>query len=292
MPSALVAALQKAGLRVAGLPEEAQAFQYRVVAERRTIPRTWPRVGIVVLNSNGGDDTLECLASLRQLTYAPPFDIVLVDSGSAASSANAIGARFPEVAILQADGNGDSVGGANLGVRHALERGAEYVLLRNARTTVDAALLVRLMETAALTPDAGLWGPRICYDSRPEMVRAAGLNSDHRQLDFVIQSQGESAVLGDTVHAVDALMGCAILLRREVFERVGPIAPVYRSRWGEIDYCSRPVGMVFGCVVVPAALVRLKVEATVEGKGSALADYLETRDQLRWVRRHGRSAAR
>ncbi len=44
-------------------------------------PRPAPKVGIIVLNWNGWQDTIECLASVRRLTY-PNFRIVLVDNGS------------------------------------------------------------------------------------------------------------------------------------------------------------------------------------------------------------------
>ncbi|HEX9153662.1 MAG TPA: glycosyltransferase, partial [Candidatus Saccharimonadales bacterium] len=40
-----------------------------------------PLISIVVLNWNGLEDTRECLASLRKLTY-PNVEIIVVDNGS------------------------------------------------------------------------------------------------------------------------------------------------------------------------------------------------------------------
>jgi GT2 family glycosyltransferase len=40
-----------------------------------------PLVVVVVLNWNGWDDTLECLASLNELSYAR-YEVIVVDNGS------------------------------------------------------------------------------------------------------------------------------------------------------------------------------------------------------------------
>ena len=49
--------------------EDLRVFQYLVVAERRALPAPWPRIGIVVLNYSGGDDTAQCLESIRSVAY-------------------------------------------------------------------------------------------------------------------------------------------------------------------------------------------------------------------------------
>jgi GT2 family glycosyltransferase/SAM-dependent methyltransferase len=287
VPPALVTALRDAGLRVARLPEEGQAFQYRVVAERRESPRPWPRVGIVVLTHNGKDDTLQCLESIQRLAYAPA-DTVVVHNGPADSSRDAIRARFPEVAFLEAGRTLGDATGTNLGMRHALERGAEYVLVLNDETVVDRTLLTRLMKTAALTPEAGLWGPRICDYSRPDTVWATGFTWDPRQQNFVKCGKGEEApgAAENTVHVVDALTGFAMLVRRDVFERVGMFAPEYLFCWKEIDFCTRAIEQGFECVVVPAALVWRKIGASLGEVRPTVLEYFDTRNRLLWARRH------
>ena len=40
-----------------------------------------PRISVIILNWNGWKDTLECLESLRQISY-PSYDLVVVDNGS------------------------------------------------------------------------------------------------------------------------------------------------------------------------------------------------------------------
>jgi hypothetical protein len=287
VPSPVVSALQKSGLRVGGILEEAQAFQYRVVAQRVAPPRTWPRLGIALWNPSESADTLECLASLHQLDYSP-VDIVLINTGSAPATLATIRARFPEVRFLQSDRDLSSAGAKNLGIQSLFERGAEYVFLLDSRTTVDRAFLTRLVDAALLAPEAGLWGPRICYHSDPETVWAAGLRWDLSRLSFVAQGEGDSVTATDTVHTVDALIGCAMLIRRDVYERVGNFFEGYRSQWEDIDFCTRAVDMGYTCLLVPTSLIRYKLAPATQ-QPSRLTEYFETRDQLLWGRRHLKS---
>ncbi len=285
VPPALIATLREAGLRVNGLLKDGQVFQYRVVAERRELSRAWPRVGIVVLTGNGEDDTLQCLESIRHLAYAP-VDRVVISNGSADGWSHAIRSRFPDVALLDAGRTLGWAEGTNLGIRYALERGAEYVLVLNDQAVVDPSLLTRLIETASVTPEVGLWGPRVAYHSRPDTVWAAGFTWDPKRQNFVKRDEGEATLAADTVHVVDALPGYAMLVRRDVFERVGMFAPEYLLGWEAIDFCTRAIGQGFECVVVPAALIWHKNESSLAEARSAAGEYVDTRNRLRWAGRH------
>lgn len=48
-----------------------------------------PRVSIIVLNWNGGEDTIECLESLFQITY-PNYEVIVVDNNSEDDSVSLI----------------------------------------------------------------------------------------------------------------------------------------------------------------------------------------------------------
>src|SRR5262249_4020202 len=99
-------------------------------------PRIEPaNVTIVVLNWNRRDDTLVCLESLRQADLGGAR-VLVVDNGSRDGSVEAIRAAFPEVDVLALPRNEGYAGGNDAGMRWALERGAEAVLLLNNDTRV------------------------------------------------------------------------------------------------------------------------------------------------------------
>src|SRR3972149_12101418 len=99
-----------------------------------------PKVAIIVLNWNGKNDTLECLASIDKMDY-PSIYVILVDNGSQDGSVAAIQRKFPEVMIVETKSNLGFAGGNNMGIRYALRNGAEYVLVLNNDTIVDPQLI-------------------------------------------------------------------------------------------------------------------------------------------------------
>ena len=136
-----------------------------------------------------------------------------------------------------------------------LQSPVEYLLILRGDTIVAPTLLTRLMETATVTPEAGLWGPRAYYHSRPDTVWAMGFRWDPHLLNFVIQGQGDLAESRDIVHQVDALAGGAMLVRRDVFEQIGLLAPQYFSGWEEFDFCAQATAHGFKCLAVPEAKI-------------------------------------
>src|SRR2546425_7090973 len=117
-------------------------------------------VAIIVLNWNGWRDTVQCLTSLKKLSY-PNVRIVVVDNRSTDDSVSQIRQAFPDEAIIEVEKNLGFAGGCNVGIRHALEAGAEYVWLLNNDTTVDARALGAMVEMADADAKLGAVGSAI-----------------------------------------------------------------------------------------------------------------------------------
>ncbi len=88
-----------------------------------------PRVAIVILNWNGRDDTLACLASLRRLSY-PAYQVVVVDNGSTDGSVEAIRAKCPDMPLIETGANLGYVG--RLRARHGQRSHRSIVPTRRA----------------------------------------------------------------------------------------------------------------------------------------------------------------
>ncbi len=131
-----------------------------------------PSVWIIILNWNGGEETLACLASLRAATY--PAHVLVVDNGSQDDSLAQIAAGFPEVAVLPLGSNHGFSAGVNRGIELALARGAEYVLLLNNDSRPAEDMLARLVDFAEAQPACGLVSPSIYQVDRPERFWVVG----------------------------------------------------------------------------------------------------------------------
>ena len=102
-----------------------------------------PKVAIVVLNWNGKRDTVECLASLNEIDYSN-YEILLVDNGSTDGSQKYFRAQYPEIELIENEMNLGFAEGNNVGIRHAMNGRADYVLLLNNDTFVHPKFLSEL----------------------------------------------------------------------------------------------------------------------------------------------------
>ena len=85
-----------------------------------------PRVVVIVVNWNGKDVTLDCLASLQRV-HAPAPHILVVDNGSTDDSVTAIRSQYPAVELLALNENRRFAGGNNAGIQKAFADGADFV---------------------------------------------------------------------------------------------------------------------------------------------------------------------
>ena len=77
-----------------------------------------------------------------------------------------------------------------------------------------------------------------------------------------------------------------MLVRRDVFEQIGLLAPQYFSGWEEFDFCARATAHGFKCLAVPEAQIWRGSSTHDEEDSGAVRDYFETRNRLLWARRH------
>jgi len=242
-----------------------------------------PRVAVIVLNWNGRDDTFACLESLRQLNH-PNYEIIVVDNGSTDGSVEAVQASFPDVTILETGANLGFAEGNNVGLRHALTHGADYVLLLNNDTEVAPDFISLLVDAIEATPQAGVAGPTIYYFDRPATIWSAGGAIDWRR--------GDSRMMGldevdegqyNAIREVGFVTGCALLTRREVIENVGMLDPRFFLYYEEIEWCVRAAHAGYKILHVPQARVWHKI-APARQAASPHIHYYMTRNRMLFLR--------
>lgn len=235
------------------------------------------QVAVVVLNWNGWPDTLACLASLRGQDY-PRFNVLVVDNGSTDDSVAQIAQAAPGVELLQSGANLGFGGGCNVGIRHALARGADYVWLINSDATADAQALSAMVATMDKNPLLGSVGS-VLYD-----VGTTGQ----------IQLWGGGRVRlwwGQSRHQrspgpLDFISGASLLLRRQALEVVGLFdQETFFMYWEDTDLAFRMRKAGWELAVADDARVWHKQSASV-GQRSPLLDEYFTQSAVRFLRRH------
>lgn len=250
-------------------------------------------VAIVVLNWNGATDTIICLKSLEALTYAN-FRVIVVDNGSTDGSVPAIRAAFPSVELIETGRNLGFAGGNNVGIRYALDRGADYVLLLNNDTEVERSLLDALVAAACRFPEAGAFSGKIYFHADPHRIWYAGARWNEQTLRFDLVGEGliddgnHFSHTSETAYAC----GCALFLPAARLREIGLLDEDFFLYFEETDWCYRARAAGHPSIFVPEARLWHKVSVSFGGEGSPLALYFITRNRLLWARRHAMRATR
>ena len=248
-----------------------------------------PTVFCIVLNVNGRELVREALDSLGRMTY-PAFKLIVVDNGSTDGSQAAVREGYPDVMLIE---NGANLGfgeGNNVGMKYALDAGAEWILLLNNDIVVHPDMLSEMMKVAESDPAIGMLAPKIYYHSRPEIFWYAG-----GEVNFwtgIVSHRGvgrRDSGQYDRVEDTGYITGCAMLIRREVLERVGLFDPVYSPGYSEdADLSQRARRAGFRLVYVPQAKLWHKVSAFSGGGMSAMKTRLKVEHNMIFMKRYAR----
>ncbi|MDQ3670477.1 MAG: glycosyltransferase family 2 protein [Actinomycetota bacterium] len=236
----------------------------------------------IVLAWNGREDTLACLESLREI------DTICVDNGSSDGTGEAVRKRFPAVELLRSDENLGYAGGNNLGIRRALARGADWILLLNNDTVADAGIAGALEAAAGARPDAGVLACKVLFADAPERLMYAGGRFD-TLLGYSGRLQGHGQPDDgrfDTLREVDRATGEAMAVSRAAIELVGPLDESLFAYVEDVEWCLRI--RAAGCAVlfVPEARVWHRGSASTGGTRSTANLYYSARNTLAVVERH------
>lgn len=245
-----------------------------------------PLVYIIILNWNRKYDTLECLESLQYINY-PNYKIIVVDNGSIDGSPQVIREKFPNITLIENKKNLGFAEGNNIAIKSALQEGADYVLLLNNDTIVDRNFLIQLVKVAESDPEIGICGPKIYhYDFPNKIWFAGGLIKGGTTLH--IGGGKDDKGQFDKISVVDYITGCAMLVKRKVFEKVGLLDPDYFCMFEDADLCLRNRRAGFKAVYVPNARVWHKISSSFGGFFSPYWAYYMGRSNILFIRKNAR----
>ncbi len=226
------------------------------------------------------------LESLKEHT-PEEYELVIVDNGSQYMQEEMVGVA--DVYIRNKENLGFA-GGNNKGIGYAIKNGADYVLLLNNDTTVDPFFLDRLVESGESSKNIGIIGPEIYFYSDPDRVWFSGgkinwlkTKGSHLGLNekrIGKQSNGKTG----KITATDYMTGCAMLIKKEVIEKIGGLSEDYFLYYEDTDYCLRAQKEGWQCVLAPESRIWHKIsQSTKEFSPSYL--YYHTRNGLMMAKR-------
>jgi GT2 family glycosyltransferase len=239
------------------------------------------RVGVVVLNYRGVDDTIACLESLAALDVAAR--VVVVDNGSGDGSTGRL-ADVPGAELIANDTNLGFAAGNNVAIARLLDDGVDYVWVLNNDTRVDPTSLRELLAVADADPRLGAVGAVIYDMADPERVLTWGGGALGRWTGRTLDARSSD-------DPVDYLTAAALLLRSEALRDVGLFDTRYFFTWEDVDLCARLRGHGWAIAVADAARVWHRWGGTLaplapqrlHEHAAGLVVYMRTHSRAPWL---------
>jgi hypothetical protein len=215
------------------------------------------RVTAIVLNWCKEGDTAACLESLAR-SSCDSLDVLLVDNGSADGSGARLQARFPGVDYLQTGANLGYAAGNNRGIERALERNADYLLILNNDTVVDADCVGNLVR-ASETTGAQVVAPLIVYFDHPDRVWYGGGAFLRMRALGKHLLEDEPIDPKQTRSTTTFVCGCCFLMRADVARRIGGFDESFFAYVEDVELSLRLSEAGVNMLYEPAAKVLHRV---------------------------------
>lgn len=231
-------------------------------------------IGVIVVNWNTREDLKKCLASL----YASPapncsFTVWVVDNASADGSAEMVQRDFCKVRLIANDENLGFVKANNQAIAEATD--CRYVFLLNSDAFVQTPeALDALVKFGDDNPKVGIAGARV---HNPD----GSVQLSCRRFPTLGAGFFRNTVLGrlfpnnryarqylmsdfhhDTARQVDWVSGCAMLIRRELIDKIGALDERFYMYCEDVDICRRAWDAGYEVWYCPTARVTHRIGAS------------------------------
>ena len=200
---------------------------------------TKPSVLIVIVNYNGKHLLKKNLQSVVDTEY-DNFDIVVVDNASIDGSVKYLRKNFPTVKVVKSRENLGFGRGNNLGVSKYSNYDT-YLFLNN-DVSVPKDFLTKMIDTLLSDEEIGAVGPKILYSKKEDgkyLVNSAGIEIDKHFMSYDRYDKEFDNPKFNVVEEIDAIMGGAFLVKRELFEKTGGFNPKMFLYYEDIDLSLR-----------------------------------------------------
>ncbi len=196
-------------------------------------------VGIVTVTYKSGGVIDDFLKSIVQQTYVD-FNLYVVDNASSDDTLERVrGCSDPRIFIVPNQLNLGVAEGNNIGIRAALKDGCGFILLINNDTVFGSDLVSKLVE-GIRQYDCDMAVPKILFFDQPKRIWCAGGSLSRLRgsaINFGLNQEDNGGF--DRARQVDYSPTCCMLVKREVFERVGMMDANYFVYFDDTDFCWR-----------------------------------------------------
>ena len=241
-------------------------------------------LAVIILNWNGRKLLEQFLPVASRYSITEDADLIVADNGSTDDSVEWVKAHHPEVKVLSFSENYGFAEGYNKAIKQTQYK---YTILLNSDVEVTEDWTRPLLDFMRRNSDVGALQPKIrSWKERTkfEYAGAAGGYLDKlgypycrgRLFDSIEEDHGQYD--GKVVDICWA-SGAALMVRTDIYLKVGGLDARFFAHMEEIDLCCRIHGAGYRVVAVPDAMV-FHVGGASLAQGNPKKTYLNFRNNL------------
>src|ERR1700719_1863678 len=201
-------------------------------------------LSIIIVNWNSLAYLRACLTSVYREIHGISFEVIVVDNASPERGIDGLQSEFPDMVMIKSEVNLGFAGANNLGFKRS---SGNYVLFLNPDTEIVGDAIQVMLEQSRLRPDAGIVGCKLLNTDRSVQLQSiqkfptiltSVLDAEYLLLRWPhcplwdIQPLFQENV---KVIKVEVIPGACMLLKREVFEKVGMLSEDYFMYAEDLD---------------------------------------------------------
>ena len=238
-------------------------------------------ISIITINYNGLSDTC---ALIESIPFNDKMEVIVVDNASTNDEASEIYQRFPYVKTIKSDKNLGFAGGNNLGIKAAK---GKYLFIINNDTIFKDFNVQALINRLESSKTIGIVCPKIRFAWSNNPIQFAGytplsrITVRNQAIGFGEEDYGQY----DKAHPTPYAHGAAMMLKREVIDKVGLMPECYFLYYEELDWSMMFTRAGYEIWYEPASTIYHK-ESQSTGQNSPLRTYYITRNRLLLVKRN------
>jgi len=181
--------------------------------------------------------TMNCLLALSYQTVRN-FKVIIVDDGSTDGTSEMIEKQFPDVILLKEQGNLWWSAATNVGVRYAINHGAEYVMTLNDDTLPATDCIEKMMAWSIKKPRA-LLGVLAIDEKTNELIYGGEiLDWKTGKSEYILNNVPVAERNG--LHRVNIYPGRGLLIPVETFNEIGLYdSQNFPQTWADLDFATR-----------------------------------------------------
>jgi GT2 family glycosyltransferase len=222
---------------------------------------------------------------VRKSDY-PNYRILLVDNASSDDTVSTVKQQFPDVEVVENTSNLGYAEGNNRGIRYAMQKGADFLLILNNDTVIDRLAVTILVNATRQNDSSFICAPAVYKHSSPDELAFGRKVWDTAALRFRTVENYRTEFSLQTAETLPTAFasGCSLFFGRPIVEKVGLFDPRFFLMWEDTDWCTRAARKGCQIFIVPAAKIWHKESRSFEeGSPETAYHYYYFRNRLLWI---------